>query len=120
MCENTKTQSYTESFRGSISTDHAKCEGVILHTWCGQLLDTQRGRSVCRSVTIRKNLKTASFRLSAISSVSLVRPQNRLGDLDLHQNLGFGFGSVFTENRVFSFSFKTDPDLIYYVASIRI
>jgi len=36
---------------------------------CGQLLHTQRGQSVCRSVTIRKNFKTASFRLWAIPSV---------------------------------------------------
>jgi len=31
--------------------------------------------------------------------------------LDSHQNLGFGFGSVFTENRSFGFGFKTDPAL---------
>ena len=30
-----------------ILTDHAECEGVTLHTWCGQLLHTQRGLSVC-------------------------------------------------------------------------
>jgi len=28
-------------------------------------------------------------------------------------NLGFGFGSVFTENRGFGFGFKTDPALGY-------
>jgi len=52
-----------ESFRRSILTDHAECEGVILHTRCGQLLHARRGRSVCQSVTFKKNLKTASFRL---------------------------------------------------------
>ena len=26
---------------------YAECEGVILHTWCGQLLHTQLGWSVC-------------------------------------------------------------------------
>jgi len=36
-------------------TDHAECEEVILHTWCGQLLHIQRGGSLWRSVTIRKN-----------------------------------------------------------------
>ena len=66
VCENTKTDCrYTamESFQRSLSTDHAECEVVILHTRCGQLLQTQCGQSVCRSVRIRKNLKTASFRL---------------------------------------------------------
>jgi len=28
-------------------------------------------------------------------------------------NLGFGFGSVFIENRGFGFSFKTDPALVW-------
>jgi len=36
----------------------------------------------------------------------IVRTQNQLGS---HQNLGFSFGSVFTENR--GFSFKADPAL---------
>jgi len=56
VCENTKTGR-------SISTDHAERERVILHTPGDQLLHTRRGQSVFRSVTIRKNLKTASFRL---------------------------------------------------------
>jgi len=40
-----------ESFRRSILTDHAECEGVILRTRWGQLLHIRRGRSVSRSVT---------------------------------------------------------------------
>jgi len=51
-------------------TDHAECERVTLHTWCGQLPHTQHSRSVCWCVTIRKNLKTASLRLWAVSSVT--------------------------------------------------
>jgi len=33
---------------------------------CGQLFHIERGGSLCQSVTISKNLKTASFRLSRI------------------------------------------------------
>jgi len=38
-----------------------------------------------------------------------VRPQI---DLDPHQNLGFGFSSLFTANLGFGFGFKTDPALV--------
>jgi len=41
-----------ESFRPSISTDHAECEGVILHTQCGQLLHTLSDQSVTLSVDL--------------------------------------------------------------------
>jgi len=43
-----------------------------------------------------------------MSSVSLAQPKIRLGP---HQNLGFSFGLVFTENH--GFVFKTDPALVY-------
>jgi len=68
-----------KSFHWSISTDHDECEGVFLHTRCSQHLHTGRGQSVCWPVTVRKNLRTASLRLWAISSVSLLQPQKRLG-----------------------------------------
>ena len=38
-------------------------------------------------------------------------PQNRKTDLDTHQKLGFGFGSVSPKKRGFGFGFKTDPGL---------
>ena len=53
-------------------------------------------------------LRTASLRLWAISSVTYCGLKT---DCDSHLNLGFGFGSVFTENRGFGFGFKTDPAL---------
>jgi len=45
------------SFCHSTLANHTECEGVFLHPRCDQLLHTRGGRSVCRSVTIRKNLK---------------------------------------------------------------
>jgi len=97
-----------KSFHWSISTDHDECEGVFLHTRCSQHLHTGRGQSVCWPVTVRKNLRTASLRLWAISSVSLCSLKS---DLDRDQNLGFGFCSVFTENH--GFGFKTDSSLLF-------
>jgi len=49
------------------------------------------------------------------SSVSLAQPKNRLGP---RQNLGFSFGSVFIENRSFSFRFKTDTALLMTVTHL--
>ena len=54
------------------------------------------------------------FKNRVIQTVShivccLVQPQSRLGP---HQNLDFGFGLVFIENRSFNFAFKTDPALV--------
>jgi len=98
-----------ESFRRSISTNHAEC-GVFLHAWCGQLFHTGRGRSVCRSVTIRKNLKPRHLDrepyLLAYCGLKI--------DLDPQQNRHFCFVSVFTENRGFSLGFKTDPALLVW------
>jgi len=53
VCANTETESinFDRSFRRSILTDHAECEGVILHTRHGQLLHTRHNRAVCRPVT---------------------------------------------------------------------
>jgi len=41
--------------------------------------------------------------------------QNRKIDLDSHQNIGFGFGSVSPQKRGFGFGFKTDPGLLIMV-----
>jgi len=51
--------------------------------------------------------------LWAISSVTYCGLKT---DCDSHLNLGFGFGSVFTENRGFGFGFKTDPALVNLTA----
>jgi len=48
-------------------------------------------------LVLRKSFKTASFKLSATSSVSPVRPSNRLGP---PQNRTFGFCSILTNSVV--------------------
>ena len=59
---------------------------------------------------IRNGLKTTSFTLSATSSVSPVRPQNRLGPPS-EPKFRFRFGSP--QKRGFGFGFKTDPGLLH-------
>jgi len=59
------------------------------------------------NVTCPKALKNRIIQICATSSVSLVRPQNRLGPLS-EPRLWFGF----PPNRGFCFSFKTDTALL--------
>jgi len=56
---------------------------------------------------LRKSFKTVSFRLSATSSVSPVRPQNRPGPLS-EPKFRFPFGSP----KSAVFGFKTHPGLV--------
>ena len=63
VCENTKTESRYFDGKFSISTDHAQCEGFILHTRCGQLLHTRCSRYVRWSVTGVENFSHSAIRI---------------------------------------------------------